>query len=93
MVGGSQLIQQTAQAKQQNNQNAVLEMYKLFKNSDNPEQMLSQVASKNPTGKKLMDSYNSLMQLSNGNPEQLFYAKCQEQGIDPNSIISMLQNV
>lgn len=66
----------------QRNLNAVQGIFDLVSASANPNAMLMQVARNNPN---LMQ----VMQMCQGrNPKEMFFAKCKENGIDPNAILS-----
>lgn len=80
----------TGTTPQIDNNQALLGMYKQLKNSNGD---LSALFAANPQYKKLQETYSTIMQLSNGNPEQLFRQRCQQQGVDPNTIINMLNSV
>ena len=64
--------------------NNALNMIKSFKAMSNPQQMVSQMLEKNPQVK-------SLIQASNGNPEQAFRSLATQMGIDPDEFIKMLK--
>lgn len=56
--------------------------------SGNPNQIFEQLSKQNP-------QFNQILQMCSGqgqNPEQLFYAMCKQQGIDPNAVIKQLRN-
>lgn len=66
-------------------QNPIAQLYGMFRNSQNPQAMLSQLAKNNP-------QMAQVMQMCNGrNPQQVFYEMCQQQGVDPNSILSQFK--
>nr|DAG57209.1 MAG TPA: protein of unknown function DUF1858 [Bacteriophage sp.] len=66
-------------------QNPIAQLYGMFRNSQNPQAMLSQLAKNNP-------QMAQVMQMCNGrNPQQVFYEMCQRQGVDPNSILSQFK--
>ncbi len=70
------------------NQKAIVQMYQTLKNSQNPEQMFNQMISKSPEMKKIVDTIQAL-----GDPQKAFYMMAEKQGVDPNSIINMLNQV
>lgn len=66
-------------------QNPIAQLYGMFRNSQNPQAMLSQLAKNNP-------QMAQVMQMCNGrNPQQVFYEMCQQQGVDPNSILAQFK--
>lgn len=58
-----------------------------FKNSNNPQEFLNSYIKNNPQAQNIY----SMLQNSNKSPKELFYFLAQEKGIDPNTILSMLQ--
>ena len=48
--------------------------------------MMQQMVNSNPQFKQLMDTINSI-----GDPKKAFYALAQKQGVDPNTILSLLK--
>lgn len=66
-------------------QNPIAQLYGMFRNSQNPQAMLSQLAKSNP-------QMAQVMQMCNGrNPQQVFYEMCQQRGVDPNTILSQFK--
>lgn len=55
--------------------------------SKNPMMMLSQIASRNPQAKQVID----MIQQSGKNPQDLFYGECQRKGVDPQQILNMFK--
>jgi hypothetical protein len=68
------------------NRDQLLQMWGLIKNSNNPKQVMQTMINQNPQLKQLIDTVNSL-----GDPQKAFYALAQKQGVDPNSILSLLK--
>ena len=64
--------------------NNALNMIKNFKAMNNPQQVVNQLLEQNPQVK-------SLIQASNGNPEQAFRNLAKQMNIDPDEFISMLK--
>lgn len=64
----------------------VVNMYRAYKAASNPTAALQQMIGQNP-----MLSQISQMQKSGTNMEQAFYAMCQQQGVDPQSILSQFE--
>ena len=61
-------------------------MATLFKGARNPQALIANAINNNPKVKPLIDL------IKNGaDPEALFYAKAKEQGVDPESILSLLR--
>ena len=63
-------------------------MMGLLKNSSNPTAMLQSMAADNPQMKYVMDYVNA----NGGDPKAAFYKMAQEKGVNPDSIISMLNS-
>ena len=61
-------------------------MWNTVRNSNNPQEMMQQMVSSNPEFKKLVDTVNSL-----GDPRTAFYTLAKKQGVDPDSILSLLK--
>lgn len=70
----------------QNIQN-IKNMMNMFNTSQNPQQAMQQLAMQNPQINQIMQ----MAQSTGGNLEQLFKNMCQQQGIDPNTIINQLR--
>lgn len=70
----------------QNIQN-IKNMMNMFNMSQNPQQAIQQLAMQNPQINQIMEMAKS----TGGNLEQLFKNMCQQQGIDPNTIINQLR--
>ena len=70
----------------ENNQQQILQLWNVMKNSNNPQQILNEAVNRNPEFKKLMDTVNSL-----GDPKKAFYELAQKKGVDPNSILGLLK--
>lgn len=66
-------------------QNPIIQLYGMFRNAQNPQAMLNQLAQSNP-------QMAQVMQICNGrNPQQVFYEMCQQRGVDPNTILSQFK--
>lgn len=66
-------------------QNPITQLYGIFRNAQNPQAMLNQLAQSNP-------QMAQVMQMCNGrNPQQVFYEMCQQRGVDPNTILSQFK--
>lgn len=77
------------QLNPQNNQsllknNNLNTLINTFKNSTNPRQLVMNLVRKNP-------QISALLQNSNKSPKQLFFEIAQQQGVDPDSILKLLQ--
>ena len=55
----------------------------------NPQAMLSQLMQRNPQFQQI----SQLIQKANGDPQKAFYALAEEQGVDPNQILTMINNM
>ena len=69
-----------------NNQQQILQLWSLLKNSDNPQEIFNQAMMSNPQLKKLNDAISAL-----GDPKTAFYTLAQKQGVDPNSVLNLLK--
>ena len=78
------LYQQLNPSVQQSN--PLVNAFKALKNSKNPMQLLTNMASQNPQVKQTLEMINS----SGQSPKDLFYAMAKQKGVDPNQILSML---
>ena len=59
--------------------------YKQIKTLANPQMALSQMIQSNP-------QMAQVMQMCNGkNPQEIFYAMCKQQGINPNDILNIFK--
>ena len=65
-----------------------MNMFNSVKNASNPNNMIQTMAQNNP---QLRQVLNDISQ-SGTTAKDLFYARCKQQGIDPNIIISKLKN-
>ena len=66
-----------------------MQMINLLKNSNNPQAMMQSLAAQNPTMRNVMQLINQ----HGGDPKAAFYALARERGVDPNSILSQLNNL
>ncbi len=60
-------------------------MMNTFNAMGNPQQALQQLANANPNVKQILQMANG------GSLEQLFMSMCQQQGVDPNTILNQLR--
>lgn len=79
------LYQQLNQRSLSNNN--LQNIISLFKNSKNTQEFLSNYLQNNPQAQNI---YNMLRN-SNRSPKELFYLLAKEKGIDPESILKILQ--
>ena len=66
-------------------QEQILQLWRMVKTSNNPQEMMNNLMMQNPELKKVVDTMNAL-----GDPKKAFYALAEKQGVDPNTILSML---
>ena len=66
--------------------NNLKQLINSFKNSSNQQEFLNNLIKNNPNAQNIY----SLMKASNKSPKELFYYLAQQKGIDPNSILNML---
>ena len=78
-------IQETNQGLNKN-QEQILQLWNVVKNSNNPAKIMEETIAQNPEFKKVMDSINSL-----GNPMTAFYTLAKNKGVDPNTYINLLK--
>lgn len=66
--------------------NTAVSLYRAYKVAKNPAAALQEMMAKNP-------ALAQLQQLKNGgvNMQQAFYSLCQEQGVDPQSVLTQFQ--
>lgn len=62
-------------------------LFQMAKAAQNPQMAIQQVVLQNSQMKQVLDYVNQ----NGGNPQQAFYALAKEKGVDPESIINMLQ--
>ena len=62
-------------------------MIQQLNNSNNPMQLLQNMASQTPQGRAIIQAY----QTSGMSPKQFFYNYAQQKGVDPNQILNSLQ--
>ena len=60
-------------------------MYNMFQQAQNPQAMLSNIAAQNPQFADVLNMCNSK------DPREVFYAMCQQRGINPNDILNQLK--
>lgn len=67
--------------------NNLQQLINIFKASSNPQQAINRIIQNNP---QLQNLY-SLIKNNNKNPKDLFYSLANQRGVDPNSILKLLQ--
>ena len=70
-----------------NQKNDLKEFIDTLKKSSNPQQLLLKYIQNNPQAQNIY----LMLQNSNKTPKQLFYLMAQKKGVDPDSILKMLQ--
>lgn len=70
-----------------NQKNDLKQFIDIFKKSSNPQQLLLKYIQNNPQAQNMY----LMLQNSNKTPKQLFYLMAQKKGVDPDSILKMLQ--
>lgn len=63
----------------------IKEMMGVVQAAQNPMQAISQMSEQDPRMKEVMDM------VKGKNPEQVFYDKCKEMGVNPDVILGMLR--
>ena len=66
----------------------VKQIMSTLRNAGNPQAMFNQMLMQNPRIREVMKYVND----NGGNAEQAFYKMAEQKGVDPNEIISALQN-
>lgn len=74
------------QKLQNPNLNSIKQMVNMVKAAKNPQAMLNQMIQNNPNYRQITDIINQY-----GDPKKAFYALAQQNGIDPDEILSMLR--
>lgn len=67
--------------------NGIMGMLNAVRNSKNPNEMIAQLAMRNPQMQSVMQE----VQRNGGDARKAFYAMAQQKGVDPNSILNMLK--
>lgn len=81
------LYNQLNQTNQPVQNNVIQKIIQMAKSGNNPQQLLNSLAGQNP-------QLNQVMQLVNSGkmtPKQIFMNMANQQGVNPNDIISMLK--
>lgn len=81
------LYNQLNQTNQPAQNNVIQKIIQMAKSGNNPQQLLNSLAGQNP-------QLNQVMQLVNSGkmtPKQIFMNMANQQGVNPNDIISMLK--
>ena len=81
------LYNQLNQTNQPTQNNGIQKIIQMAKSGNNPQQLLNSLAGQNP-------QLNQVMQLVNSGkmtPKQIFMNMANQQGVNPNDIISMLK--
>lgn len=81
------LYNQLNQTNQLAQNNVIQKIIQMAKSGNNPQQLLNSLAGQNP-------QLNQVMQLVNSGkmtPKQIFMNMANQQGVNPNDIISMLK--
>ena len=59
-------------------------MAQMFKNTNNPQALISRMVSNNPQVRQIINQYG-------GDPKTAFYKYAEANGIDPNEVLNMLK--
>ena len=81
------LYNQLNQTNQPAQNNVIQKIIQMAKSGNNPQQLLNSLAGQNP-------QLNQVMQLVNSGkmtPKQIFMTMANQQGVNPNDLISMLK--
>lgn len=70
-----------------NNLSQIKQMMNMVRSAGNPQAMLQSMVSSNPQMKQVMDMVNQY----GGDPKAAFYKMAEEQGVDPEQVLSMLR--
>lgn len=72
------------QTLNQGNMSQVRQMAQMFKNTNNPQALISRMVSNNPQVRQIINQYG-------GDPKTAFYKYAEANGIDPNEVLNMLK--
>lgn len=67
------------------NLDTIKQMMNMVRGAQNPQAMITQLASHNPQMKTMLDM------IQGRDPKQVFFDACRQKGVDPNQIFSMLR--
>ena len=70
-----------------NNISQIKQMMNMFRGSNNPQQLLMNLANQNPQMKQVM----TMVQNSGKSPKDLFYELARQKGVNPDEILKQLQ--
>lgn len=88
MLGGANNnVAGNAQANGNNGLNNILGIFNMLKGSNNPMQMIQNMAQTNPQVKQAMD----YIEQNGGDMQSAFYKLAKERGVDPNQVLNMLK--
>lgn len=69
------------------NLSQIKSMMNMVRSAGNPQAMLQSMLQNNPQMRQVMDIVNQ----SGGDPKAAFYKMAEEQGVDPEQVLSMLR--
>lgn len=78
-------IRDSGFAPQNANLGQIRHIMQMLNGAQNPQAVLQQVAKKNPQVAQVMQM------LQGRNPQEVFYAMCQQRGVNPNDILNQLK--
>ena len=81
------LYNQLNQKNPQLQNNGIQQLVQMIKNTNNPQQLLNNMAKQNPQLSQIIQTLNT----SNITPKQMFMNLASQKGINPNEIIAMLK--
>lgn len=81
------LYNQLNQTNQLSQNNVIQKIIQMAKSGNNPQQLLNSLAGQNPQLNQVMQIVNS----GKMTPKQIFMNMANQQGVNPNDIISMLK--
>ena len=70
-----------------NNLGQIKQMMNLFRNANNPQQLLTNMAKQNPQIQNIMN----IVQNTGKSPKDLFYQMAQQKGVNPDDILNALK--
>lgn len=82
-----QILQQLGRSNLQQFIQPAKQMMGMIRSAQNPQAMLNQLASTNPTMAKVMNTVNQY----GGDPMKALQGTAEQMGIDPNEIMNMLK--
>ena len=84
---GNPILDLLGKRQQLQQSNSLVDLYKTMQSMSNPKNALTTLMQKNPMVQQAVQLINE----SNKSPKELFYSMAQQQGVDPEQILSMFK--